>query len=156
HGVYIDITEQMAREAGLSVDQRGFAEELERAKELARRSRKQLVITAVTGDLPKTDDSPKYGSLTTTATVLGWVKDNTVVRPGQLTVGQDAALLLDRTNFYAEQGGQVGDTGMITTPTGQFEVDDTRKLGDTVLHIGRVLAGEVTVGQQAMLEVAGI
>jgi alanyl-tRNA synthetase len=156
HGVYIDITEQMANEAGLAVDRRGFEEELERAKDLARRSRKRLVITAVTGDLPKTDDTPKYGGLTTATTVVGWVKDNVVVHAGQLEAGAEAALLLQPTNFYAEQGGQVGDTGTITTSTGQFEVDDTQKLGTTVLHIGRVVEGQISSGQQALAEVASI
>jgi alanyl-tRNA synthetase len=155
YGFFIDITEQMASEAGLSVDRQGFEEELERARDLARRAHKKLVITAVTGDLPKTDDSLKYGGLTTTASVLGWVRDNAVMRTGRLEPGEEAALLLDHTNFYGEQGGQVGDTGTITTPTGQFEVDDTQKLGDAILHIGRVTEGQITSGQQAMTEVAG-
>jgi alanyl-tRNA synthetase len=156
HGVYIDITEQMASEAGLSVDRRGFEEELDQAKDLARRSRKKLTITAVSGTLPKTDDSPKYGGRTTTATVVGWVKDNAVVRAGRLETGEEAALLLDRTNFYAEQGGQVGDTGTLTTPAGQFEVDDTQKLGDTVLHVGRVIGGQFSAEQQVLSEVSGV
>src|SRR5207248_7086291 len=65
-----------------------------------------------------------------------------------------AALLLDRTNFYAEQGGQVGDTGTITTPTGRFEIDDTQKLGDAILHFGRVVEGHFEPGQEARLEVS--
>src|SRR5579871_605457 len=156
HGVYIDITEQMANEAGLGVDRNEFEAEMERARELARQSRKKLVITAVSGDLPKTDDAPKYGDLRTTATVVGWVKDNIFVKAGSLEAGAEAALLLDRTNFYAEQGGQVGDTGMIATPTGQFEVEDTQKLGGAVLHLGRVTGGQITTGQRAVAEVAGI
>jgi alanyl-tRNA synthetase len=156
HGVYIDITEQMAGEAGLAVDRRGFEEELERAKDLARRSRKRLVITAVRGDLSRTNDTPKYGGLTTTTTVVGWIKDDVVMRTGYLEAGAEAALLLEHTNFYAEQGGQVGDTGTITTATGQFEVDDTQKLGDTVLHIGRVVEGQIAGGQQALAEVASV
>ena len=96
------------------------------------RARKKLVITAVQGDLPKTDDSPKYGGLIDRRPrSLGWVKDNAVVaqRPARTRTTR-SALLLDRTNFYAEQGGQVGDAGIITTPTGRFEVEDTQKLGD--------------------------
>jgi alanyl-tRNA synthetase len=155
HGVYIDITEQMASEAGLRVDRKGFEEELEQAKDLARAARKNLVITAVTGDLPKTDDAPKYGSLRTAATVVGWIKDNVVRSAGRLEAGEEAALLLDRTNFYAEQGGQVGDTGTITTSTGRFDVDDTQKLGDAILHLGRVVDGQIASGQEAKVEVAG-
>ncbi|MFQ3592377.1 MAG: DHHA1 domain-containing protein, partial [Gemmataceae bacterium] len=58
-----------------------------------------------------------------------------------------------RTNFYAEQGGQIGDSGSIKTMTGTFEVDRTQRLGDAVLHLGRVTEGIVEVGQPATLEV---
>jgi alanyl-tRNA synthetase len=75
------------------------------------------------------------------------VKDNTVVTSGTLTAGESVALLLDRTNFYGEQGGQVGDTGTIRSPDGaDFEVEDTQRLGDTVLHIGMLHDGEISVG----------
>jgi alanyl-tRNA synthetase len=155
YGVYIDITEQMAGEAGLGVDRAGYEREMKRAKERARGARGKLTITAVSGDMPKTDDSPKYDGLTATAKVLGWVKDNAAVRSGRLAEGEEAGLLLDRTNFYAEQGGQVGDEGTVRTPTGVFEVDDTQKLGDSVLHLGRVAEGHVEPGQRSTLEVGG-
>src|SRR5262249_28559770 len=108
------------------------------------------------GDLPATDDSLKYGGLMTEAGVAGWVADNQVVRAGKLEAGAEAALLLDRTNFYAEQGGQVGDNGLITTATRRFAVDDTPKLGDSILHIGRVAEGRIEPGQQALLEVSPV
>ncbi len=156
YGVYIDITEQMASEAGLTVDRGGYERAMEEAKNRARGARKKLVISAVQGELPKTTDAPKYAGLTTTANVVGWVKDNAVERKGRLNTEEEAALLLDQTNFYAEQGGQVGDSGRITTSTGQFEVDDTQKLGDTVVHLGRVVEGHLEAGQQAMLEVSSL
>src|SRR4030095_13354697 len=55
-----------------------------------------------------------------------------------------------------EQGGQVGDSGTVTTGTGVFKVDDTQKLGDAVLHVGRVEDGWIEPGQQATLEVSGV
>src|SRR5207247_2252087 len=67
--------------------------------------------------------------------------------------GDEAALLLDHTNFYAEQGGQVGDRGVIETATGRFTVHDTQKLGDSVLHVGAATAGHIEVGQSATLQV---
>jgi alanyl-tRNA synthetase len=145
----------MATENELKVDREGYEEAMRRAKDRARGSRKKFVVTAVTGELPRTDDSPKYGPLTSTGKVLGWVKDSTVVRNGRLDVGEEAALLLDRTNFYAEQGGQVGDVGVIATATGVFEVQDTQKLGDSVLHAGHVIEGRVECGQNAKLEISG-
>jgi alanyl-tRNA synthetase len=156
YGVYIDITEQMAAEAGLEVDRPGFEHEMEEAKKRARGARKKLVITAVQGELPRTDDSPKYAGLTAAGTVAGWVEGNTVVRAGRLEMDHEAGLLLDRTNFYAEQGGQVGDSGTISTDTGTFEVEDTQKLGDGVLHLGRVVRGHIEGGQKASLEVSGV
>src|SRR5581483_10140803 len=123
YGLYIDITEQMASEAGLSVDRTGYEEEMRKAKEKARGARKKMVVTAVAGELPKTDDSLKYRGFKAESKIRGWVKDNAVVKQGKLSAGEEGALLLDETNFYAEQGGQVGDAGLITTATGRFEVD---------------------------------
>ena len=83
YGFYIDITEQMAERTG--PERRSRTATRQRHGEPRKCSdgdRKKLVITAVQGELPKTDDSPKYGALTTTAKILGWVKDNTVDHVG--------------------------------------------------------------------------
>jgi alanyl-tRNA synthetase len=153
YGVYIDITEQMAGEAGLAVDRAGFEQEMKQAKDIARGAQKKHTITAITGDLPKTDDSPKYQGPRAKATVVGWVRENVVTTNGKLKAGDNVALLLDKTNFYAEQGGQIGDIGTILTPTGDFEVEDTQRLGDAVLHIGSVIEGTIEVGQEATVVV---
>jgi alanyl-tRNA synthetase len=155
YGVYIDITEQMASEAGLKVDRAGFEEAMEDARKIAQGDRPKLVTSALQGELPKSDDSPRYAGLACSGSVLGWVKDNVVVRSGRLPAGEQVGLLLDRTCFYAEQGGQVGDRGTITTPTGTFEVDDTQRLGDAVLHLGSVSQGHLEVGQTAKVSVGG-
>jgi alanyl-tRNA synthetase len=155
YGLYIDIVEQMAAEHGLKVDRAGFDDEMRKAKDRARGSRKKMTITAVSGELPKADDSAKYGPDVLEATVLGWVKDNTVIREGALEEDDEAALLLDRTNFYAEQGGQVGDSGVIVNEFCDFEVEDTQRLGDAVLHIGRVLNGVLEAGETVHLDRAG-
>jgi alanyl-tRNA synthetase len=150
YGVYIDITEQMATEAGLTVDRAGFQNALEEARRQARGSRKSFMVTVIQGELPKTDETAKYDGLTTTNSVVGWIDNGQVVKSGMLSDHQvEVALLLDRTNFYAEQGGQVGDMGTIATSTGRFEVDDTQKLGDSVLHIGRLIEGWIQPGQAA-------
>jgi alanyl-tRNA synthetase len=151
YGVYIDITEQMAAEAGLGVDRAGYEREMQKAKDRAREGGKKLNVTAVQGDLPKTDDSPKYGTDETGALLVGWVRDNAVEKAGHLSEGDEASLLLDRTNFYAEQGGQVGDVGEIVSNEGRFEVEDTQKLGDAVLHLGRVVEGRLVCGQAVTL-----
>ena len=152
YGVLIDITQQMAQEQGLSVDVPGYEKELEAAKDRARKGGKTFAVTAIQGELPPTDDAAKYSYVQVEATVLGWVKDNTVVRAGKLTAGDSVALLLDRSNFYGEQGGQVGDAGLITGPGGaSFAVEDTQRLGETILHVGTLDGGELAVGDRVLL-----
>ncbi|HKB40113.1 MAG TPA: alanine--tRNA ligase [Gemmataceae bacterium] len=156
YGLYIDITEQMAAEIGMTVDRREYERLFEDFQTQTGKDRKKFAVSAVSGELPKTDDSPKYLGLAGLEETVGWIKDNAVATQGRLEEGDEAALLLDRTCFYAEQGGQVGDSGRVTTPTGTFEVDDTQKLGDAILHVGRVVDGVVEPGQQASLEVASV
>jgi alanyl-tRNA synthetase len=156
YGVFIDISEQMAAEGGLKVDRAGYQELMDHAKRKAREAQKKHIVTAVSGELPKTNDDAKYKSGDITAKVLGWVSGNEVVRKGKLSGEDSVALLVDQTNFYAEAGGQVGDVGTITTPTGRFAVDDTQRLGDAVLHFGQLAQGSIEVGQTATLRVDGI
>ncbi|MGF1580261.1 MAG: alanine--tRNA ligase [Gemmataceae bacterium] len=155
YGVYIDIVEQMASERGLNVDRVGYEERLREEKDRARGARKKIVITAVDGDLPTTDDSPKYSNAPVEGTVLGWVKDNKVINEGTLEPGNEVALLLDRTNCYGEQGGQVGDfEATVIGKTGAFEVQDTQRLGETILHIGSLQEGKLEVGEKVQVELS--
>jgi alanyl-tRNA synthetase len=146
-GFFVDITNKLATDSGLRVNHEGFKQLMEEFKRKSKEGGKKIVVSAIQGDLPKTDDSPKYGPLTLTAKVVGWVKDNTVYREGSLRATETVALLLDRTNFYAEQGGQVGDIGRITADGMNFVVDDTQRLGDSVLHSGVLTDGTIKVGQ---------
>jgi len=154
YGFFVDITEQMAAEQGLSVDRAEFQQHWDAFVQKSGEGREKLMISAVQGNLPPTDDSPKYAGTSTTATIVGWIKDNVVTTGGILLPGEQVALLLDRTCFYAEAGGQVGDTGTITGGTGQFVVENTQKLGDAVLHIGHLPEGILEVGQDVQLAVA--
>jgi alanyl-tRNA synthetase len=154
YGFFSDITEQMAGEVGMTVDRERFEKLFQEFKEQSGKDRKKFAVTAVSGELPKTDDSRKYTHLTTAAKLEGWIQDSTVVKHGTLQQDDDAAMILERTCFYAEQGGQVGDTGVIHTETGRFDVTDTQRLGDCVLHIGRVARGQIKAGQPATVEVS--
>ncbi|HEV3436062.1 MAG TPA: alanine--tRNA ligase, partial [Gemmata sp.] len=147
HGVLIDITQQMAAEHGLTVDMVGYERVMAEAQDKAKQGGKKFAIAAVQGTLPPTDDDPKYRPEPISARVFGWVKDNTAITSGKLIAGESVALLLDRTCFYAEQGGQVGDIGTIRSATGaDFEVTDTQRLGESVLHVGTLHEGELGVG----------
>ena len=144
----------MSQELGLNVDMNEYSKEWEEFQRVSNAGAKNIVISAVQGTLPKTDDSPKYENAIITGKVLGWVKDNAVITTGTLNPGDAVGLLLDRTNFYAEQGGQVGDTGMIDnmeTDGIEFRVDNTVRLGETVLHLGVQLGGSLSVGDTVQL-----
>ena len=154
HGILIDITQQMAAEQGLTVDEIGFEKEMLTAQEKAKQGGKKFAVSAVQGALPLTDDEPKYHSEPIGARVIGWVKDNAVITSGTLIEGDSVALLLDRTNFYGEQGGQVGDTGTIRSSSGaDFEVTDTQRLGESVLHVGTLHEGELTLGDTVQVAI---
>ena len=154
YGFPVDLTKQMAQELGKTVDDAGYEAAMDEHRQVSGEGREKIEISAIKGDLPATDDSPKYDGLAGKAKILAWVKDNLVGASGDLGPGDQVALVLDKTNFYAEQGGQVGDSGFIRTKTGSFQVDDTQRLGDSVLHVGKVHEGTIKIGQPATLEVA--
>ncbi len=152
YGLDKGITQQMASEAGLTVDMEGYERLFAEFTKISDGKKTKLVVTAIQGTLPATDDSDKYSASEITAKVLGWVADNTVITSGSLPVGLHVALLLDRTSFYAEQGGQVGDVGTLSTADGaDFEVEDTQRLGETVLHLGSLQQGSIAVGETVTL-----
>jgi alanyl-tRNA synthetase len=152
HGFPPDLTRQMAEEEKLTIDQ----DEYDRLWTIFTtqdpvRSTAQ-VATNVSGDLPATDDRPKWLDPTCEGTILGWIADSQFHKDGRLPE-TEVGLILDKTCFYAEQGGQVGDQGTIRTPTGLFQVTQTVKVGNAVVHLGQVTEGRVAVGQKASLSV---
>jgi alanyl-tRNA synthetase len=148
-----DLTRQIAQEWGLTIDEVGFQKAMQNHEEIskAKQTASQVALN-VSSPLPTTDDSPKWSGSSGTATVLGWVADNQFITSGQLM--SEAALLLDRTCFYAEAGGQVGDVGEISTETGKFNVTNTVKLGNAIAHIGQMTDGYFEPGQHARLQVS--
>ncbi len=152
YGLYIDIVEQMAQERGIPVDREGYEREMEKAKDRSRQGAKKFAVSAIQGDLPTTDDSQKYKGTAGKGKIVAWTKENLVGTAGSLGPGDQVAIILDKTCFYAEQGGQVGDKGTIKTKTGTFQVEDTQRLGDAILHVGKVWEGTIKIGQPATLE----
>jgi alanyl-tRNA synthetase len=150
-GFPLDLTSDMAREQGLSVDLQGFEAAMEKQRELARSAGKfgggvvmpaeliaQLAPTAFLGyDGLQADDLE----------VVAILKDGKPV--DLVAAGDDAVILLDRTPFYAESGGQVGDTGRLSGAGADFEVGDTQKLaGQFHGHVGRLVAGSLRRGDR--------
>jgi len=155
YGFPPDLTRQMAQEQGLEVEM-GEYNELMRIHEEKSRGKASTVQVAlnVTGGLPTTDDRPKWLGPTCDSKVLGWIADNQFHTQGTLPAQSEIGLILDRTCFYAEQGGQVGDKGTVRTPTGLFEVSQTTTVGNATVHLGQVTEGRIEVGQQAQLAVS--
>ena len=141
----------MASEVGLTIDFNGYQTLLEKFKLESGKDRKTFIVSAVNGEIPHCDEAPKYLGTQSNAKVLGWIDNNTVHNSGVLKGESEVALLLDKSCFYAEQGGQVGDTGVIKTASGTFKVENTLKLGAGVLHVGKLDSGSITIGQDAKL-----
>ncbi|NTV83726.1 MAG: hypothetical protein HGA23_05425, partial [Bacteroidales bacterium] len=141
YGFPLDLTQLMAREQGLKVDTDGFDRLMDQQRQQARAAQKTGSLTAsISGmQLPQTDDLLKYQTDSCTARVIGWIDGQGLHTQGQ--IGQTAepvGLILDRTCFYAESGGQVGDSGQIWGQAGGFAVEMTEKVADCVIHQGKL------------------
>src|SRR5262249_26994980 len=94
-----------------------------------------------------------YATTREEARIIGILEQNRLAESAEANGGGPVALVLDRTRFYGEAGGQVGDTGTIRGDRFTFEVLDTKKDHDFILHIGQVAEGRVTVQQKVNAEV---
>ncbi|ADV68674.1 alanine--tRNA ligase [Deinococcus maricopensis] len=152
YGFPLDLTREIAEEYGVSVDEAGFDKALEADQELARAGSKygksELfgVVAEVLGDLPATT-FVGYDELEAEGRVLAIVSGGEPL--SRLTAGSEAQVVLDRTPMYAEGGGEVGDTGVLTWDGGEAAVLDTRKTpGGVFLHTVEVLHGELSEGAE--------
>ena len=155
YGFPLDLTAEMAAEQGMTLDEEGFYALMEEQKQRARADRASKVKTSWGGDAAVPKGLAKtvftgYGKTTDNAKILAIIADGKAV--DTLEAGTDAVLILDTTPFYAESGGQVGDTGEINIyAEGEaevtFGVSDTQKGGDgQYLHIGTLEEGTLRVG----------
>jgi len=158
YGFPLDLTQLMARERGLSVDENEFDRLMEQQRQRARSAEKSTASSlTISPDvhLPTTDDKAKYGhNLVMRANLLGWLKDGQWTTSGELKSPAEADLVFDRTCFYAEQGGQIGDIGVVRDGDSEFTVEETLRVNDhTVLHRGKLVRGKIKVGQSLELSV---
>lgn len=156
YGFPLDLTQLLAREQGLAVDTDEFERLMQQQRQRARAAQKTFSLAAaLTGvELPETDDSLKYTTDSCKANVVGWIDEDGYKVAGELSASDTTvALVLDKTCFYAESGGQVGDIGMIKTSDAQFAVESTEKIADCVLHRGKLLSGTLYMGDQVTASV---
>lgn len=155
-GFPMDLTQLMARERGLKVDNATFDKLMEEQRAKARAAQKGVSMTAnLSGvQLPDTDDDSKYLSDTCSAKVVGWIDSEGYKTEGVLAGRQEnVGLVLEKTCFYAESGGQVGDCGVIRSVAGEFVVEATEKIANCIVHQGKVATGEIAVGSEVVATV---
>src|SRR2546430_2695815 len=144
-GFPLELTRELAAERGMVLDEDGFRAEMELQRQRSRR------------DLPRgwraVKDLPRsqfigYRELTTETKLVALHRNGSPIESAR--EGDAVEVFLERTPFYAESGGQVGDTGAITTPSGRVRVEDTQKPAEgSIAHLGTVVTGEIVPGETA-------
>lgn len=151
YGFPVDLTGDIARERNLKLDEAGFEVAMEAQRERARAAGKfgadystKLEVTGATA-------FHGYEQLNDTANISALFKQGVAV--SELEAGDEGQIVLNQTPFYAESGGQVGDTGTLRSATGVFRVTDTRKQGTTFIHVGKLESGSLSLGASVTAEV---
>ena len=143
YGFPLDLTADICRERDVALDESGFHEAMEKQKSTARAAGKFEMAAAIDYSGPKTQFTG-YDNLTDTAKILALYVDGVSVK--EITAGQEATIVLDRSPFYAESGGQAGDVGLIESSAAFFAVSDTQKVQPDVFgHHGKLATGKLAV-----------
>ncbi len=158
YGFPVDLTREILEEKGFSIDEEGFKASMEEQRVKAREAR---AVTNYMGadatvydeiDASVTTEFVGYDRLSGESDITVLTTKSELVEA--LTEGESGTIFVEKTPFYATMGGQQGDTGVIRTAEGEFEVQDTIKLlGGKVGHVGRMTKGMLKVGDKAVLEV---
>ena len=152
YGFPLDLSADVCRERGLSVDEAGFAAAMDKQKAQARAAGKFKMDRALdyTGE---GNEFVGYERLEASAKIVALYLDGAPV--AALKVGQSGVVVLDATPFYAESGGQVGDEGVLTSGSARFEVGDTQKIkADVYGHHGTLAQGTLNVGDHVAAQVS--
>lgn len=146
YGFPTDLTNDICRERGLSIDLDGYQTAMDEQRARARAASNFGVDYTDSLDIEGSTEFTGYQNLQQKGAVTGLFVEGEPV--SELPVDKDAIVVLDRTAFYAEGGGQAGDSGYLELPEGRFEVRDCSKQGGSHLHHGRLLSGKLAVGDQ--------
>ncbi|NUO07381.1 MAG: alanine--tRNA ligase [Candidatus Brocadia sp.] len=150
YGFPLDMTESILAEKGFTVDKDGFESELKRQRLQARTSSQMTGQVFDTGPLSKIKDISKgteflgYKKFESEGRVIAIIQGDQLVDAA--TAGSEVTVILDQTPFYGESGGQIGDTGVLESDGNQVRITDTKKNTDFILHIGKVMKGELRNG----------
>jgi len=152
YGFPLDLTQLMAQERNLKVDTARFSELMEQQRQRARAAiaKGSLSITdTVSGQiLPETEDLHKYYTDRCDAAIVGFIDSDGFKDKGRIDTGAQIGIVLDKTCFYAEAGGQVGDCGVIQSDKAKFIVERTMKIANCIILQGKVTEGAFDVGEK--------
>jgi alanyl-tRNA synthetase len=146
YGFPVDLTADIARERELTIDHKGFEEAMAGQRDRARAASK---FSAIGKDGIKTDAESEflgYEGTEASCEVVALFNDGKPV--DKLNLGEDGAVILSSTPFYAESGGQVGDKGVLSAGDHSFVVTETQKVSKAIVHYGSIQAGELSVGDK--------
>jgi len=149
-GFPFELTVEIAQDNGLEVDEEGFKKEMAEQKERAKNAHVKISLTQnlIYVDIRKKNGETKFLGYeqdeVNDAKVIAIVKDSDIVETGEL--GDEVNIILDKTPFYGEGGGEVGDTGFITANGFEAEVIDTIKLDNLFIHKAKILQGNLKTG----------
>ena len=151
YGFPMDLTADIARERELTIDEAGFEREMDAQRE---RARSASAFGMDYNSLVKVDSATEFLGYDATegeGKIIALYKDGQAV--DQLGEGEQGVVVLDRTPFYAESGGQVGDSGFLQAGAARFDVRDTTKTGGAFLHHGVVASGALVIGSPVQAKV---
>lgn len=151
YGFPVDLTADMARERGLTLDEAGFEACMNEQRERARSHSKFKVEYTAAPKLEVKSEFLGYEHLSKTAEIAALIHEGNEVK--SLTLGTKGQIVLTQTPFYPEGGGQVGDQGFLKTAKGEFKVTDTQKHNHAIIHSGEVVRGEFNLGDTVTAEV---
>ena len=150
YGFPLDLTQLMAEERGLKVDTAKFDELMGQQRQRARAAQKGASLMTALGEveLPTTEDTHKYHNDKCESKIVGFIEADSFKNQGLIEADAQAGIVLERTCFYAEAGGQVGDCGVIESEDGRFVVEETTKIANCIIHQGRMIEGTFNVGEK--------
>jgi alanyl-tRNA synthetase len=151
YGFPVDLTSDIARERGLTIDEEGFEREMAEQRQKSQQASQFAVDYTERVDVDTATTFKGYEHLKHEANIIALLCEG---KPADsLQTSAPSVVVLDNTPFYAEGGGQVGDTGWLIGANGQFEVKDTKKEGQVYLHYGSLKQGTLQTGDKIYAEV---
>jgi alanyl-tRNA synthetase len=157
YGFPLELTQEIAEEVGFAVDADGFESEMKKQQERSQAAHEDIDLMAkdnwanIAKEIGKTEFLG-YAELSSTATVKAILVNGELVKTA--IAGSKVQIVLDRTPFYAESGGQVGDTGYLAIGEAIAKISDVQKQADLFIHIGQIERGEIAVGDSVNAQIA--